>query len=160
MTEAQQTELLFSYGTLQQESVQLSTFGRLGGEHAMIGYRLDMVEITDPEVLQRQRPEIPSHRVAHRHSADEVAGQVCITPAELAAADDYEVSDYKRVLAPLKSGKPGCTCARNSALLASRLVPGWSRTGSIAEQRRHQLSIRSHRHPRSHQGRARHVRPG
>ena len=25
MTEAQQTELLFSYGTLQQESVQLST---------------------------------------------------------------------------------------------------------------------------------------
>lgn len=28
MTEAQQTELLFSYGTLQQESVQLSTFGR------------------------------------------------------------------------------------------------------------------------------------
>ena len=27
MTEAQQTELLFSYGTLQ-ESVQLSTFGR------------------------------------------------------------------------------------------------------------------------------------
>ena len=38
--------------------------------------------------------------------ADEVAGQVFrITPAELAAADDYEVSDYKRVLAPLKSGK-------------------------------------------------------
>lgn len=26
MTEAQQTELLFSYGTLQQESVQLFTF--------------------------------------------------------------------------------------------------------------------------------------
>ena len=37
--------------------------------------------------------------------ADEVAGQVFrITPAELAAAD-YEVSDYKRVLAPLKGKK-------------------------------------------------------
>ena len=72
----------------------------------MIGYRLDMVEITDPEVLRASGPEIPSHRVAHRHAADEVAGQVFrITPAELAAADDYEVSDYKRVLAPLKSGK-------------------------------------------------------
>ena len=79
----------------------------------MIGYRLDMVEITDPEVL-RASGQIPSHRVAHRHSRRRGRGPgLRITPAELAAADDYEVSDYKRVLAPLKSGrKPGCTCAQ------------------------------------------------
>ena len=108
MTEAQQTELLFSYGTLQQESVQLSTFGRpLGGEHdAMIGYRLDMVEITDPEVLRASGQKFHPIVSPTGMPADEVAGQVFrITPAELAAADDYEVSDYKRVLAPLKSGK-------------------------------------------------------
>ena len=45
--------LLFSYGTLQLESVQLSSFGRrLDGEpDAMTGYARTMVEITDPDVL-------------------------------------------------------------------------------------------------------------
>jgi gamma-glutamylcyclotransferase (GGCT)/AIG2-like uncharacterized protein YtfP len=37
--------------------------------------------------------------------ADEVAGTVFeITQQELLAADEYEVSDYKRVLVTLKSG--------------------------------------------------------
>lgn len=37
--------------------------------------------------------------------AEEVSGVVFrITPAELAAADTYEVSDYKRILVRLKSG--------------------------------------------------------
>jgi hypothetical protein len=37
--------------------------------------------------------------------ADTVPGTVfTITPAELAAADDYEVDDYRRVLARLGSG--------------------------------------------------------
>jgi len=46
------TENLFSYGTLQYESVQLSTFGRklTGIKDTLIGYRLEMVEITDPSV--------------------------------------------------------------------------------------------------------------
>ena len=82
----------------------------------MIGYRLDMVEITDPEVLRASGQKFHPIVSPTGMPADEVAGQVFrITPAELAAADDYEVSDYS-VLAPLKSGrKPGCTCARNSA---------------------------------------------
>ena len=68
----------------------------------MIGYRLDMVEITDPEVLRASGQKFHPIVSPTGMPADEVAGQVFrITPAELAAADDYEVSDYKRVLAPL-----------------------------------------------------------
>ncbi|MNL77026.1 AIG2-like family protein [compost metagenome] len=38
--------------------------------------------------------------------ADGIAGKVfAITEAELAAADEYEVADYKRVLVRLKSGR-------------------------------------------------------
>lgn len=46
--------LLFSYGTLQQPSVQRASFGRLlqGMADAIPGYRQSMLEITDPEVLR------------------------------------------------------------------------------------------------------------
>eukprot|EP01133_Synstelium_polycarpum_P028912 gene28912-35239_t len=45
---------LFSYGTLQQEGVQLSSFGRLlqGTPDAMPGFRKSMIEITDPDVIR------------------------------------------------------------------------------------------------------------
>jgi hypothetical protein len=51
----ERTVLLFSYGTLQQDEVQLSSFGRLleGQEDAMVGYRQSLVEITDPEVIRK-----------------------------------------------------------------------------------------------------------
>ena len=78
----------------------------------MIGYRLDMVEITDPEVLRASGQKFHPIVSPTGMPADEVAGQVFrITPAELAAADDYEVSTT-RVLAPLKSGKKACVRAR------------------------------------------------
>jgi hypothetical protein len=45
---------LFSYGTLQQEDVQLATFGRrlTGVSDALVGYRQSMVAIQDPEVVR------------------------------------------------------------------------------------------------------------
>lgn len=90
---------LFSYGTLQQEGVQLATFGRLleGRADALPGYATVSLEITDPEVIATARPS--------GNPVDEVPGVVFrITPAELAAADTYEVSDYKRISMRLKSG--------------------------------------------------------
>ena len=47
--------LLFSYGTLQQEEVQLSTFGRkLDGEKdLLLGYEPSLVKIPDAAVAQR-----------------------------------------------------------------------------------------------------------
>ena len=53
MTETQQpTERLFSYGTLQLESVQMSTFGRLltGSSDALPGFVQEMLAIEDPTV--------------------------------------------------------------------------------------------------------------
>ena len=47
------TELLFSYGTLRLAEVQRSTFGREldGRPDAIVGYDLDYVTITDPDVV-------------------------------------------------------------------------------------------------------------
>jgi len=101
------TILLFSYGTLQQENVQLSSFGRRldGTPDSMPGYRNSMIEITDPEVIRTSGKRFHPIVEPSSNAADEVAGTVFrITAAELAAADAYEVSDYKRTLARLKSG--------------------------------------------------------
>jgi gamma-glutamylcyclotransferase (GGCT)/AIG2-like uncharacterized protein YtfP len=101
-------ELLFSYGTLQLERVQLESFGRLldGEEDVIPGYRQTMVEITDPEVLRKSGERFHPIVAPSSDPGDEVAGKVFkVTAAELAAADRYEVADYKRVAVRLKSGK-------------------------------------------------------
>lgn len=100
--------LLFSYGTLQQEAVQLATFGRLlgGDPDALLGYAQFMVAIEDPQVVATSGK---SHHPIVRYTGDgesRVAGMVFdISPQELAQADAYEVAAYKRVLAPLQSGR-------------------------------------------------------
>jgi len=101
------SERLFSYGTLQLESVQRAQFGRVldGVADALVGFRQDMVEITDPDVVAMSGQRF--HPIVSRtgDAADRVAGMIFqITPEELAAADAYEVSDYERVEAPLASG--------------------------------------------------------
>jgi gamma-glutamylcyclotransferase (GGCT)/AIG2-like uncharacterized protein YtfP len=99
------SEALFSYGTLRQAQVQMASFGRLleGREAVLTGYRLGQLEITDPDVLAKS--EARFHPIAEESPGDEVAGTVFeITEAELAAADAYEVADYKRVSVRLKSG--------------------------------------------------------
>ena len=100
--------LLFSYGTLQLESVQRSSSGRrLDGEpDAMTGYTRTMVEITDPEVLAASGERFHPIVSPSDDPLDEVAGMVFrISAEELAAADRYEVADYRRVQVRLKSGR-------------------------------------------------------
>lgn len=101
------TILLFSYGTLQLEQVQIASFGRrLEGEaDAMPGFRKDMLEITDPEVIATSGERFHPVVVPSDNAADQVTGTVFrITQAELDAADRYEVADYKRVSVLLASG--------------------------------------------------------
>jgi hypothetical protein len=103
----ERTVRLFSYGTLQQEGVQLASFGRRleGREDAMIGFKRSIIEITDPDVLAKSGERFHPIVVASEDPVDEVAGQTFeITLTELAAADAYEVADYKRILVRLKSG--------------------------------------------------------
>lgn len=98
---------LFSYGTLQDKAVQLANFGRelQGRQDAMLGYEQSWVEITDPQVLATSgKTHHPILRPGSASSAP-IPGMVfLITPQELAAADSYEVSDYKRVRVTLASG--------------------------------------------------------
>ena len=99
--------LLFSYGTLQDRKVQVASFGRelRGQPDAMPGYRQTILEITDPEVLATSGRKYHPIVEPSPDSRDEVQGTVFeITAQELAAADQYEVSDYKRVSVQLKSG--------------------------------------------------------
>ncbi|MEX6665769.1 gamma-glutamylcyclotransferase family protein [Pseudomonas sp. W2-17] len=98
--------LLFSYGTLQDKAVQLANFGRelVGDADHMLGYSQSWVEITDAEVLAASGK---THHpiIAPSDVEDQVAGTVFqITEQELAAADAYEVADYKRVSVALASG--------------------------------------------------------
>jgi gamma-glutamylcyclotransferase (GGCT)/AIG2-like uncharacterized protein YtfP len=101
------TELLFSYGTLRQPDVQQATFGREldGRPDAIVGYDLDYVTITDPHVIATSGSDRhPILKPTDRAGAA-VEGMVfTISEADLAAADEYEVDDYRRIAVPLRSG--------------------------------------------------------
>ena len=104
----QTTVLLFSYGTLQLEAVQLANFGRRleGRRDALPGYSLVQHEITDPEVIRTRGKRFHPVVAPSDDPADSVPGKVfSITAEELAAADRYEVADYKRISVRLASGK-------------------------------------------------------
>jgi hypothetical protein len=101
------SERLFSYGTLQLESVQRAQFGRLleGQADALVGFRQDMVEITDPDVLAKSGKQFHPIVTQTGNSADRIPGMVfAVTPEELLAADAYEVDDYVRAATVLASG--------------------------------------------------------
>jgi gamma-glutamylcyclotransferase (GGCT)/AIG2-like uncharacterized protein YtfP len=99
--------LLFSYGTLQDKAVQLANFGRelVGQQDAMLGYSQSWVEITDPAVIATSGKTHHPIVAPTTENGCSVEGMVFqITELELAAADAYEVSDYKRVSVALASG--------------------------------------------------------
>lgn len=99
--------LLFSYGTLQQESVQLATFGRRlrGWPDALVGFELGVFRVEDPAFVAASGKA--DHAIVRRTGGADarVRGTVLeVTEAELAAADAYEPAGYARVTAPLASG--------------------------------------------------------
>ena len=101
--------LLFSYGTLQQENVQLSTFGRLlqGQRGELLGFEQSLVRIEDPQVVATGGKTHHANVTFNGRNDSRVSGTVFeITDAELAAADQYEqLAAYKRVAAMLASAK-------------------------------------------------------
>lgn len=101
---------LFSYGTLQKEQVQIETFGRVlkGEKDVLKGFKLEMLEITDPEVLRKSNQKYHPILVFSGNVEDEVEGVLFeVTEEELLKADEYEVDDYKRIETVFKSGKSG-----------------------------------------------------
>ena len=91
---------LFSYGTLQQEDVQLATFGRrlTGVSDALVGFSQSVAAIDDPEVVRTSGKTHHPIVAFTGRGEDRVLGALFeITDAELAHADAYEVAAYVRV---------------------------------------------------------------
>jgi gamma-glutamylcyclotransferase (GGCT)/AIG2-like uncharacterized protein YtfP len=102
------TELLFSYGTLQNIEVQLATFGREldGCAEQLLGYKLAMLQIKDLAVVELSGATLHPIAVVSNDENDFIDGVVFkITAEELAQSDKYEVDDYQRVEGVFKSGK-------------------------------------------------------
>ena len=98
---------LFSYGTLQQEAVQLATFGRRleGSPNAIVGFQLAVFRVDDPEFIAKSGKA--DHAIVRftGSDSDRVNGMVIeVTDEELAKSDSYEPSGYTRVEATLASG--------------------------------------------------------
>lgn len=107
MNDEKDPELLFAYGTLQTEPVQLSTFGRRldGTVDALVGYRLKLIRIEDQDFVTASGTADHRNLEFTGDPADSVEGTVFkVTPSELEQSDAYEPDEYKRVLVQLRSG--------------------------------------------------------
>src|SRR5258705_11171167 len=101
--------LLFSYGTLQEEAVQLSAFGRpLRGERDELpGFEPSLVPIDDPQVVATLGRTHHANVMFDGREDSRVGGTVFeVSEAELAAADRFEQPfAYSRIATTLASGK-------------------------------------------------------
>jgi uridine kinase len=98
---------LFSYGTLQSAPVQEALFGRTLDVHpaTVRRHRQEWLRITNPEVIAASGTD--RHPVVRwtGRASDTVSGSVLsLTGEELAAADGYEVDDYRRQRVELEDG--------------------------------------------------------
>ncbi|HJR41902.1 MAG TPA: gamma-glutamylcyclotransferase family protein [Gemmatimonadaceae bacterium] len=101
--------LIFAYGSLQREDVQLATLGRRlhGRRDELPGFEPSSVKIDDPAVIAATGN---SHHADVRRSEAEdslVRGMAFeVSEAELAEIDVYEAAfSYHRALATLASGR-------------------------------------------------------
>ena len=100
--------LLFSYGTLQQEAVQLSTFGRLlrGEPDQVVGFERSVFTVEDPEFVATSGKADHSIVTVTGKSDARVNGTVFeVSDGELARSDEYEPAGYTRIETTLASGK-------------------------------------------------------
>jgi hypothetical protein len=101
--------LLFSYGTLQQEDVQLATFGRrlVGTPDSLVGFARTSFEITDPEVIRTSGKTHHPMASFTGNPQEQIPGVVFeVSADELQQADRYETDPaYRRWLTRLLSGR-------------------------------------------------------
>jgi hypothetical protein len=99
---------LFSYGTLQQEAVQLSTFGRRlrGDPDELVGFEQSVFRIEDPAFVAASGKADHAMVRFNGRGDSRVRGMVFeVSDEELALADGYEPAGYQRVATTLASGR-------------------------------------------------------
>jgi len=100
------TERLFSYGTIQTDTVQLSLFGRRldGQPDALVGYCLVTIQVQDQSCVAHSGA-MQRNLVHTGNASDVVEGSVfMLTKEELERADAYEPAEYRREKVQLRSG--------------------------------------------------------
>lgn len=98
---------LFTYGTLQLEDVQRSTFGRKldGKPDVLVGYRLVMIKIRDEGFVAKSGTADHRNLQFTGDESDTVEGVVFeVTMEELEQSDAYEPEGYERVPVQCQSG--------------------------------------------------------
>jgi len=106
-TFAPATELLFTYGTLQSDSVQHSVFNRVlsGQSDSLRGYQIATDQVAGRYPLIERTTDTNT----------EVQGTVYeLSGEDLLLADSYEGNAYKRIKVKLHSGKDAWVYIRNS----------------------------------------------
>jgi len=99
---------LFSYGTLQKQTVQKELFGRSlqGWPDVLNGYKAISIEIKDEAFLAKGEQKTQQIAVATNNESDSIKGTVFkLTEEELLNADKYEPEGYGRIKVKLSSGK-------------------------------------------------------
>jgi hypothetical protein len=107
--------LLFSYGTLQQQAVQISTFGRVlqGQPDVLVGFELSAKKIEDPAFVETSGKSEHAIVTFTGENESRVSGMVFeVTETELAKSDAYEPAGYRRMPGTLASGKQAWVYAR------------------------------------------------
>jgi len=101
--------LLFSYGSLQQEDVQLSTFGRRleGQRDELPSFEPKLVKIDDPKIAAAVGRTHHANVAFNGNDQSRVAGMVFeVSEGELESVDGYEAAfSYERIAVRLASGR-------------------------------------------------------
>ena len=124
--------LLFSYGTLQKEDVQRTTFGRSlhGSVDVLVGFERSLVKIENPQVAAACGATHHANAVYNGRDDSHVSGTVFdVTSSELDAADQYErPSAYERVLGTLVSGRQAWVYvhSRSAEIVPKEMMPNKS----------------------------------
>jgi len=99
---------LFSYGTLQQDSVQANMFGRLleGKPDNLIGFIIANLKIQDEEESRQVGREFYPIAKYTGSFNNRIPGTVFeVTEEELIQTDRYEGDQYQRISTILESGR-------------------------------------------------------
>ncbi len=100
--------LVFSYGNLQQEKVQLHLFGQLlsGEADSLYGYRLARIANTDKTILPNDESEWQYTLLNTADKNSRVDGTLfTLTDHQLNELDANKPRDYRRMFMTLSSGK-------------------------------------------------------